>query len=126
MRDGKKPELLKDKINYQVMGANEWKHAPSLEKMGNEILTLYLTAAKVSDHYQLSKEKPSKPEFLHQEVDFADRKTRFCHDLGFSSRFRDLRLRGFRVFPYHGAGDGEHDFLYGLQGMDPAGNIYNR
>jgi predicted acyl esterase len=39
MRDGKKPELLKDRINYQVMGANEWRHDPSLEKMSNEMLT---------------------------------------------------------------------------------------
>ena len=75
MRDGKKPELLKDKINYQVMGANEWKHTPSLEKMSNEMLTLYLTDTKVGDHYRLAKEKPPKPGFLYQEVDFADRKT---------------------------------------------------
>jgi len=75
MRGGKKPELLKDKINYQVMGANEWKHAPSLEKMSNNTLTLYLTDSKAGDHYRLSTEKPSKPGSLYQEVDFADRKT---------------------------------------------------
>jgi putative CocE/NonD family hydrolase len=75
MRGGKKPELLKDKINYQVMGANEWRHAPSLEKTSNEMLTLYLTDAKSGDQYRLAKEKPSKPGFLYQEVDFADRKT---------------------------------------------------
>ena len=75
MRGGKKPELLKDKINYQVMGANEWKHTPSLEKMSNNPLTLYLTDAKAGDHYRLSREKPSKPGSLYQEVDFADRKT---------------------------------------------------
>jgi len=50
MRDGKKPELLKEKINYQVMGANEWKHAPSFEKMSNEMLTLYLTDSKAGDY----------------------------------------------------------------------------
>ncbi len=75
LRGGKKPELLKDKINYQVMGANLWKHAPSLEKMSNETLTLYLTDKKSGSHYQLSGEKPSEPGFLYQEVDFADRKT---------------------------------------------------
>jgi putative CocE/NonD family hydrolase len=75
MRGGRKPELLKDKINYEVMGANEWKHAPALERMSNETLTLYLTDNKSGDHYQLSREKPSKPGFLYQEVDFADRKT---------------------------------------------------
>ena len=75
MRGGKKPALLKDKINYQVMGANEWRHAPTLEKMSNETLTLYLTDTKANDHYQLSRQKPTKAGFLEQTVDFADRKT---------------------------------------------------
>ncbi|HYP26739.1 MAG TPA: CocE/NonD family hydrolase [Blastocatellia bacterium] len=75
LRGGKKPELLKDKINYQVMGTNTWRHAPSLERMTNEVLTLYLTDVRAGDYYQLSLERPSKPGFLYQEVDFADRKT---------------------------------------------------
>ena len=28
-----KPPLLKNRINYEVMGANEWRHAASLEAM---------------------------------------------------------------------------------------------
>ena len=75
LRGGKKPELLKDKINYEVMGANEWKHAPSLERTSNEALTLYLTDNKSGDKYQLSDQKPSQLAFLNQTVDFADRKT---------------------------------------------------
>jgi putative CocE/NonD family hydrolase len=76
MRGGAKPDLLKDKINYEVMGSNEWKHAPSLERMSNDSLVLYLTDEKAGSQYRLSQEKPSKPGFLYQEVDFADRKTR--------------------------------------------------
>jgi putative CocE/NonD family hydrolase len=75
LRGGRRPELLKDRINYQVMGTNTWKHAPSLEKMSNEVLTLYLTDVKAGGYYQLSMVRPSKPGFLNQEVDFADRKT---------------------------------------------------
>jgi uncharacterized protein len=75
MRGGKKPDLLKDKINYEVMGTNEWKHAPSLEKMSDRSLTLYLTDKKAGDYYLLAKEKPSHSGFLSQEVNFADRKT---------------------------------------------------
>jgi len=75
MRGGKKPALLQDKINYEVMGANEWRHAPSLEKMSNQTLTLYLTDIKSGDYYQLNKAKPAKPGFLEQTVDFADRQT---------------------------------------------------
>jgi len=75
LRDGKKPALLQAKINYEVMGANEWKHAPSLEKMSNETLTLYLADTKSGGHYRLAGEKPAKSGFLYQEVDLADRKT---------------------------------------------------
>jgi putative CocE/NonD family hydrolase len=75
LRDGKRPELLKDKINYEVMGANAWKHAPSLQSMSNQMLTLYLTDEKADKYYRLSSERPAQPGFLRQEVDFADRKT---------------------------------------------------
>ena len=80
MRGGPRPELIKDKINYEVMGANVWRHAPSLEEASNETLTLYLTGAKLGDRYSgdryaLSAQKPSHPGFLLQQVDLADRKT---------------------------------------------------
>jgi hypothetical protein len=73
LRGGKKPELLKDRINFEVMGANEWKHAPSLEKMSNQTLTLYLTDEKEGDRYRLAQEKPTAPRSLSQVVDLADR-----------------------------------------------------
>lgn len=73
LRGGRKPDLLKDRVNYQVMGANEWKHAPSLERMGNELLTLYLTDNKAGGRHQLSAAKPPRPGSLHQVVDLADR-----------------------------------------------------
>jgi putative CocE/NonD family hydrolase len=37
-----KPALLKDKVNFQVMGANEWKHASSLEAMSETSLRVQL------------------------------------------------------------------------------------
>ncbi|MBQ4845053.1 CocE/NonD family hydrolase [Pseudoalteromonas sp. MMG005] len=70
-----KPSLIKDKINYQVMGSNEWKHAPSIEKQSNEVLTLYLSNLKSGDKNQLTPTYPSELGFLYQEVDFSDRKT---------------------------------------------------
>jgi putative CocE/NonD family hydrolase len=75
LRGGKRPDLIKDRVNYEVMGANEWRHAPSLAKMSNETLTLYLTDRKAGDRYALSPDKPAAPGALHQDVDFADRKT---------------------------------------------------
>ena len=58
-KDASKPAILKDKINYEVMGANEWKHAPSLAAMGKRRLTFHLSAAKSSlpgGMYRLNKQ----------------------------------------------------------------------
>ncbi len=42
MKGGKKPEFLKKRIAYYLMGADEWKYADSLETLANDKLTLYL------------------------------------------------------------------------------------
>lgn len=62
-----RPPLLKDKVNYQVMGTNTWKHAPSLEKINNDTLTFYL------DGSALATKKPVKSGFEKQTVDLKDR-----------------------------------------------------
>jgi len=73
LKNGPKPEILKDRINYQVMGANEWRSAPSIDKMNNGFLTFYLTDNKSGKFYSLNATKPAKNNYLSQEVDFADR-----------------------------------------------------
>jgi uncharacterized protein len=73
LKNGTKPEILKDKINYQVMGANEWRSASSIDKMSNGFLTMYLTNNKSQKFFSLNLKKPTKKGFLYQEVDFADR-----------------------------------------------------
>lgn len=62
-----KPELLKNKVNYQVMGTNEWKHAPDLQSLSSGTLKLYL------DHSKLVTQRPKKKGFEKQTVDFTDR-----------------------------------------------------
>lgn len=37
-----RPALLKDKVNYQVMNGNVWKHASSLSTMADSTLTIHL------------------------------------------------------------------------------------
>jgi uncharacterized protein len=64
-----KPGLLKDKVNFQVMGKNEWHHAPSLQKINNDTITFYL------DHNLLVTKKPKTKEFEEQSVDFKDRES---------------------------------------------------
>ncbi len=74
-RGSPKPELVRDRINYQVMGANVWKHAPSIAAMSEKTRALYLSAAKSGETYTLS-ERPDAPAgALNQIVDFSDRST---------------------------------------------------
>ncbi|MCO5947728.1 CocE/NonD family hydrolase [Mucilaginibacter flavidus] len=75
LKGRKKPAILKDKINYEVMGANVWQHAPSLDKMYNSTLKLYLTNIKADSNYLMVDKKPVKPASLYQEVNLADRTT---------------------------------------------------
>ncbi|MEO8385605.1 MAG: CocE/NonD family hydrolase [Betaproteobacteria bacterium] len=75
LKTGPKPELLRDKINYEVMGANEWRHAPTLEKAANQMLTLYLSDAPSGSDHVLAARKPVKAGHLSQIVDLADRST---------------------------------------------------
>ncbi len=67
LKGREKPALLKDKINYELMGTNEWKHAASLESMTNATLTFYF------NNNLLDVIKPTKQFFLGQSVDFKDR-----------------------------------------------------
>ncbi|MEQ1554683.1 MAG: CocE/NonD family hydrolase [Ferruginibacter sp.] len=67
LKDGQKPTHLKDKVNYQVMGANEWKHVASLDKMNNDTLTFYFS------NNLLDPKKPKITTNISQTVDFKDR-----------------------------------------------------
>ncbi|MEH6415885.1 CocE/NonD family hydrolase [Pseudomonas sp. CGJS7] len=51
-----KPALLKDRINYQVMGANVWKHAPSLQAMGPARTRLYFGGAGEEGRWRFQRE----------------------------------------------------------------------
>lgn len=73
LKGAPKPELLKDRINYQVMGTNEWKHAPSLDKMNNDTLRFFLSDMRKGKDYTLSSKKTKKNSFIKQIVDFKDR-----------------------------------------------------
>src|SRR6185295_4837618 len=73
LKGGPKPALLKDKVNYQVMGANVWKHAPTLASMANQKLRFHLSAVRSGDAYGLSEKEPSDDSFVNHTVDLADR-----------------------------------------------------
>jgi uncharacterized protein len=69
LKEGPKPDLLKDKVNFQVMGTNTWRHEPTVEAMSNGTLRFYL------DMRRLTSQKPKKGSFERQEIDFSDRET---------------------------------------------------
>ncbi len=70
-----RPAIIKDKVNYQVIGTNQWRHAPTLAAMANGKLKYYLNLNDGKTQQQLTLVKPAKPTHKKQTVDFADRKT---------------------------------------------------
>lgn len=68
LRGGPKPAILADRVNYQVTGANAWKHAQTLEAMSKERLRLHLSKSG-----KLSDAKPAKSVAIEQVVDLTDR-----------------------------------------------------
>jgi uncharacterized protein len=75
MGGGPRPALLQDRINYQVLGANVWRHASSIRAMSDKSLRLYLSNTSVGSRYALTTTVQSAPVRLAQTIDFADRTT---------------------------------------------------
>ena len=95
-----KPALLKDKINYQIMGANTWGHASSLETMANDTLKYYFGNNRsnitfkstydsgnngINKHYTLDAILAKKEGYLEQKIDFSDRSNLTWNSSGWSS-----------------------------------------
>ncbi|KMQ61704.1 hydrolase [Chryseobacterium sp. BLS98] len=70
LKNGKKPEILKDRINFQVMNTNTWKHVPTLENMHNSTIKFYLQDRKDASSVF---NQPAKKSFTEQTVDFKNR-----------------------------------------------------
>jgi uncharacterized protein len=66
------PEVLGDRINFEVMGANSWRHVHSLQAMADERWRLYLGGKRDGDRWLFS-EAPPKQGRPELRVDFADR-----------------------------------------------------
>jgi putative CocE/NonD family hydrolase len=75
LRGGPRPALLRDRLNYQVMGANVWKHAPSLAAAANDRFRLYFNPARLpgGSRYTLSDRTVATHASITQTVNLADR-----------------------------------------------------
>jgi uncharacterized protein len=73
LKDSARPAILQDKVNFEVMGENKWRHVPSLDQMHNDTLRLYLGNLAVEGRYPLLDKKPKALASIAQQVDLADR-----------------------------------------------------
>lgn len=73
MRGKRRPTLVSDRINYEVMGANQWRHAGAFAQTGSDT-RFYLTGTPEGRYRLLSLRFEGK-RALAQRIDFADRKS---------------------------------------------------
>jgi putative CocE/NonD family hydrolase len=68
------PPLLKERVNYEVMGTDAWQHAASLKDMATGSLRLYLDGNAAGDRHRLVRRKPAHPASVRQTVSLTDRR----------------------------------------------------
>ena len=75
MRGKPRPALVRNRVNYEVMGENRWRHTSSLDAMGSRE-RFYLTTTRTSGQFfLLSKLPQTRVVALAQEVNLADHTT---------------------------------------------------
>ncbi|HSD17550.1 MAG TPA: CocE/NonD family hydrolase [Thermomonas sp.] len=72
LKGAPKPEVLSDRVNWQVMGADAWRHAHTLEAMPTRRQRLCLVPGAAGEANRLSAQ-PQPQAVVSQRVDFTDR-----------------------------------------------------
>ncbi len=85
------PDLLRDRVNFQVMGADRWRHVPTVEAMGVSRWRLHLGEASQDGRFLFSDRQRASAHVL--SVDFSDRK-----DVDFQAPGPGLDVRNSLVF----------------------------
>jgi predicted acyl esterase len=73
LKGAPRPALLADRVNYQVMGANVWRHAPSLAAMGPERLRLHFAPGNGGGATHGLAPNADHDAFVDLTIDLADR-----------------------------------------------------
>ncbi|MBT2305318.1 CocE/NonD family hydrolase [Variovorax paradoxus] len=73
-KGAKKPSLLQDRVNYQVMGADQWRHVPTLDSSNRTRLRLYLDTRERDGPHRLSPSPAEGGGNARLSVDLADRR----------------------------------------------------
>lgn len=132
LNGAERPAPLAAAVNYEVAGANEWRHAGSLEALAASPLRFYLAAAE-SGTARLASQSPSAPLALTATLDLRDR-TDAGREPGRGLVLDELQPRpGETLFttepltePVDLAGRlrGELDFTVNKQDVDLAATLY--
>ena len=70
---GAKPPLLSDHVNLEVMGANAWQHAGTLEGLAKDRVRLYLAAEAHAGSGTLTPRPPASRAAIHLTINLARR-----------------------------------------------------
>jgi predicted acyl esterase len=68
-----KPALLAGRVNFEVMGANAWRHAGTLDDLAKDRVRLYLTAEPNAGSGLLTPREPSRRAAIRLTVNLARR-----------------------------------------------------
>ncbi|NVM88518.1 CocE/NonD family hydrolase [Variovorax sp. SG517] len=74
LKGADKPSLLLDRVNYQVMGADRWRHVPALEAPERPRLRLYLDTRRRDEPHGLLPSPSEGGGNARLAVDLADRR----------------------------------------------------
>lgn len=73
LKGKQKPSILKDKVNFQVMGTNQWMNKPSLSEMSNDSIVFHLSKNMVEGTYKLVTDKSKETSSINLRVDLTNR-----------------------------------------------------
>lgn len=74
LKGTKKPSQLQDRVNVQMMGADQWRHAPTLDATAGAALRLYLDTRKRAGPHRLLPAPAEGGGRARLSVDLADRR----------------------------------------------------
>jgi putative CocE/NonD family hydrolase len=73
LKEAERPAMLAATVNYQVAGANEWRHEPSLAALESKAQRFYLAASRDGAPHRLVPGEPGPVMELTDTVDLRDR-----------------------------------------------------
>ncbi|MHB8814539.1 MAG: CocE/NonD family hydrolase [Steroidobacteraceae bacterium] len=71
--NGVKPALLSDRVNLEVMSANAWQHAGTLDELAKDRVRLYLAAEPRAGSGELTPREPASRTAIHLTINLAKR-----------------------------------------------------